>query len=88
MDWVTAAMTSTGSHLLAYIPTVGGTASRSITIDMTAMSGPTRARWWDPSSGAFTEIATGLPNSGTRSFTSPGANAGGQNDWVLVLAPP
>jgi hypothetical protein len=99
MDWVTAAVTSTGRHLMAYIPptgsqflvslpTVGGWASRTIGIDMTAMAGPTAARWWDPSNGASTLIGVGLPNTGTRSFTSPGRNAGGQNDWVLVLESP
>ena len=88
MDWVTAAVTSTGSHLLAYIPTVGATGSRTLTIDMSAMAGATRARWWDPSNGTSSSIGTGFANSGTRSFTSPGANAGGQNDWVLVLESP
>ena len=88
MGWVAAAVTSTGSHLLAYIPTVGDSASRTIGIDMTAMRGRTRARWWDPSNGESTVIGTGLPNAETRDFTSPGKNAGGQNDWVLVLESP
>jgi hypothetical protein len=88
MDWVTAAVTGTGSHLLAYIPTVGGTESRTLTVDMSALAGPARARWWDPSTGASTSIGTGLPNAGGRSFTSPGANAGGQNDWLLVVESP
>ena len=88
MSWVSAAVTSTGSHLLAYIPTVGGSASRTIGIDMTAMSGTTRARWWDPSNGASRVIGRGFLNIGTQTFTTPGRNAGGQNDWVLVLESP
>ena len=36
--------------------------------------------------GAYTAIASGLPNQGTRSFTTPGANGAG-NDWLLVLDP-
>jgi uncharacterized protein DUF4038/collagenase-like protein with putative collagen-binding domain len=84
LDWVTSAVTSTGSHLLAYIPTTGGTTARTITIDMTAMKGPAQASWWDPATGARTAIGT-LPNTGAQAFTSPGTNAGGQNDWVLLL---
>ncbi|HEY6005002.1 MAG TPA: DUF4038 domain-containing protein [Anaeromyxobacter sp.] len=84
LDWVTSAVTSTGSHLLAYVPTTGGTGSRTLTIDMTAMKGSAQASWWDPASGAKTAIGT-FPNTGTQAFTSPGANAGGQNDWVLLL---
>jgi hypothetical protein len=84
LDWVTSAVTSTGSHLLAYIPTTGGTAARTITIDMTAMKGSAQASWWDPATGARTAIGA-FPNTGAQAFTSPGANAGGQNDWVLLL---
>lgn len=84
LDWVTSAVTSTGSHLLAYIPTTGGTTARTITVDMTAMKGSAQASWWDPANGARTTIGT-FPNTGSRAFTSPGANAGGQNDWVLLL---
>jgi hypothetical protein len=55
---------------------------------MTAMSGTTRAQWWDPSTGTYSPIATGLSNTGTYSFSSPGTNGGGQNDWVLFLDVP
>jgi hypothetical protein len=88
LSYVTSAVTANGKHLLAYIPTFGGTSSVSITVDMTAMSGTTRAQWWDPSTGSYTAIATGLANTGTHSFTSPGTNGSGQNDWVLFLDVP
>jgi|GEM_PF-953297 len=88
LSYVTAAVTANGQHLLAYIPTVGGTESRTLTVDMTAMAGPTRARWWDPATGVYTLIGTALPNTGPSSFASPGPNGGGQNDWVLVLDSP
>src|SRR5439155_7090139 len=48
-------------------------------------SGPARARWFDPASGAYQDIGTELPNTGTRSFTTPGNNSAGAQDWVLVL---
>ena len=45
-DYVTAARAPDGSLALAYCPT-----STTITVDMTQMRGPTRASWFDPSSG-------------------------------------
>jgi hypothetical protein len=33
-------------------------------VDMAAMSGSTRARWFDPTSGAFRDIAVGLAHDG------------------------
>ena len=67
---------------MAYVPPDH---RRPITVDMTAMSGPSRARWFDPTSGAYTAIGSDLPNTGTRAFTTPGNNSVGQRDWVLVL---
>jgi hypothetical protein len=84
-DTVTSSVTSDGKWLLAYVPgTNNGSASSTLGIDMTALSAPARARWWNPVTGAFTSIGAGLANSGTRSFTTPGFNGDG-NDWVLVL---
>ena len=65
-DYVAAAATFDGTLLVAYIPPAHRGA---ITVDMTAMGGPSRARWFDPTSAAYTEIGTGLPNTGTRAFT-------------------
>jgi hypothetical protein len=83
-DYVTAAATRGGTALVAYLPP-GGTAPRSITVDMTALSGPVRARWFNPTTGAFEDIAPSLPNEGTRRFITGGNNGTGNNDWVLVL---
>jgi chitodextrinase len=82
-DYVTAARTPNGKLALAYLPN-GGT----ITVDMSQLSGPVTARWYDPASGAFTAIAgSPFPNSGSRDFTTPGNNSDGAGnpDWVLVL---
>jgi hypothetical protein len=53
------------------------------------MSGNGRARWWDPTSGNFQDATGGaysLSNSAAAvRFTTPGKNAGGANDWVLVI---
>jgi len=49
------------------------------------MSGPARARWFDPTNAAYVNIGTGLANAGSRSFTTPGNNSTGAKDWVLVV---
>ena len=80
-DYATAARTGDGSLALAYLPT-----RRTVSVDMTRLSGPATARWFDPSNGAYTAIAgSPLANTGSRRFTPPGNNHDGDGDWVLVL---
>jgi hypothetical protein len=81
-DYVAAAATFDGILLVAYIPPDH---SGPITVDMMAMSGPSQARWFDPTNGAYTKIGTGLPNTGTRVFTPPGNNSADGADWVLII---
>ncbi len=85
LDYVTAAASADGKVLLAYVPpTAKG--SRSISIDMTALSGAARGRWFDPASGGFVEVPENpFPNAGSRRFETPGKNSSGATDWVLVL---
>src|SRR6266480_1876352 len=80
-DYVTAARTPSGKLVMAYVPS-----ARVVTVDMSQLSGPATARWYDPAAGTFTPIA-GSPfaNSGPRNFTTLGPNADGDGDWVLVL---
>ena len=80
-DYVAAAATPDGNLLIAYVPPAH---SGSITIDMTAMSGPSRARWFNPASAAYTLIGT-FANTGRASFTPPGNNGTGYTDWLLLL---
>jgi len=80
-NYATTARTPDGKLVMTYVPT-----SRTITVDMSKLAGPTTARWYDPSNGTFRSIAgSPLPNSGSSQFTSPGNNAAGNGDWVLVL---
>jgi hypothetical protein len=53
---------------------------------MSQLSGPVSSRWFDPVVGTFKNIA-GSPfgNTGTRDFTTPGPNEGGDEDWVPIL---
>jgi hypothetical protein len=81
-DYVAAAAAPNGTLLVAYLPPAH---SGPISVDMGAMSGPARARWFDPTSGAYIGIGTGLTNTGSRSFTTPGNNSAGTKDWALVL---
>ena len=80
-DYVTAARTPDGTLAMAYVPS-----SRTITVDLSTLSGPVTARWYDPTAGTFTSHP-GLPfaNAGSVQFATPGTNAGGDDDWVLVL---
>jgi hypothetical protein len=55
-------------------------------IDAALLGGSERARWFDPASGNFKLISESpLPNRGLAHFTTPGRNAAGATDWVLVL---
>ena len=80
-DYVTAARTADGTLAIAYMPS-----SRTVTVDLSTLSGPATARWYDPADGKFRSIA-GSPfaNSGSMQFTPPGANGDGEDDWVLML---
>ena len=81
-DYATAARTPDGRLVIAYVPDI-----RPVTVDMTRLSGPAEARWYDPTRGKFTPVrGSPLPNAGTRQFVPPGENADGDGDWVLVLS--
>jgi hypothetical protein len=80
-DYVPAAATPDGSLLVAYIQPAH---SGSITVDLTAMSGTARARWFNPTTAAYTTIGT-FANTGASTFTPPGNNGTGYSDWVLIL---
>src|SRR5262249_45984832 len=80
-DYVTAARTPDGNLVMAYLPS-----RRTVKVDMTQLSGPAHARWYDPSRGTFTAIAgSPLKNAGEHTFLPPGNNGDGDGDWVLVL---
>ena len=81
-DYVAAAATPDGALLVAYIPPAH---LGPITIDMTAMSGPTRARWFNPTTAAYSDVGIGLPPLGTMVFVPPADNGTGFSDWVLLL---
>jgi hypothetical protein len=79
--YATAARTPDGGLIIVYMPTI-----RTITVDMSKLSGPTTARWYDPTTGEYINVSS-LPfaNSGPMQFTPPGNNHEGEGDWVLVF---
>jgi hypothetical protein len=80
-DYVTAAATPDGKLALAYLPS-----PRAVTVDMSRLSGPARASWYDPSHGTYSPIkGSPLANKGKHTFIPPGNNGDGDGDWVLVL---
>jgi hypothetical protein len=80
-DYLAAARTPDGKLVMAYMPT-----TRTITVDMTKLSGTVTARWYDPTNGNYVAIAgSPFPNTGSRQFTPAGSNSDGSGDWVLVL---
>jgi hypothetical protein len=79
--YVTAARTSDGTLIIAYMPTI-----RTITVDMSKLSGPATARWYDPTIGKYIDVSgSSFANTGIREFTPAGRNHDGDGDWVLVL---
>ena len=76
-DYVTAARTPDGRLAVVYIPSV-----RTITIDRTTLAEDVTAAWVDPASGDRRTV----PMADT--FTTPGRNAGGDDDWLLLLTSP
>ena len=68
--WAAGSVTALGDFGVVYTPVVQG-----LTIDMTKMRGTTTARWFDPTSGAYTSLGT-VANSGTHVFTPTGRQRG------------
>jgi hypothetical protein len=78
---VAAGLAADDSVALVYVPT-----TRTITVALGQLSGPrVRARWYDPTSGAYTTVSGSPFATSTRTFTTPTRNSAGDPDWVLVL---
>lgn len=77
---VAGARTADGRQAVAYLPPG---AAATLEIDLSRMTGPVTATWYDPTATATAAAGTGL--MGRQTFTVPGANASGNRDWVLVF---
>ena len=78
---MTSAATRDGTYSVSYLPE-GGT----LTVATSRLARGLRARWYDPTNGAY-RPATGRLGSGSTKFTAPAHNHSGDADWVLLLSP-
>jgi hypothetical protein len=75
------AHTPGGEVAVAYL-----TANLDLTIDLSQMAGSATVRWLDPSSGEAVEVeGSPFANAGMETFTPPAENAGGEQDWLLLI---
>lgn len=83
-DRAVAAQACDGTFAVAYIPT-----SRSITLNLGRLSGGSvRLTWYDPSNGATAPAtASPVPAGSPVQLSTPGSNAGGAPDWVIIAEP-
>ncbi len=85
--YMSAALATDGSWGAVYYPGVPGNVDK-LTLNLSKLHhgrGASRAYWFDPTSGT-TKSIPGSPfrNSGSQTFTTPGINAAGNKDWVLI----
>lgn len=73
-DRATAALTPDGSLAVVYVPT-----QRTIAVDSSALAPGAQAAWVDPTTGVS------VPTDLTGPMTTPGSNAAGDEDWLLLI---
>ena len=82
--YVSSAQSSDGRWGAIYTP-----ANQSLTVAMGGFNAPMGAWWVDPTTGIKKKFLGMFAASGSQTFAStPGTNAGGDADWVLVFEPP
>jgi len=85
LDYVVAARAADGSLVIGYVPSTG-TESRTISVDLSRLSGTVNGLWFNPTSGTCTTVkGSPFANVGVREFATPGDNGTGTNDWALIL---
>ena len=78
-DYVTAAATADRKTTVLYMPI-----ARRVRLNLALFPAPVRARWFDPTTGAYIEMGReSLPNRGDRWLTPPPRDC--DSDWVLLL---
>jgi hypothetical protein len=80
-DYATAETATDGSLIVAYAPN-----ARTFSVDLSKLNGPATAEWFDPTTGASGAAPQHVNNAGEQSFATPGRNAAGDDDWVLVIS--
>lgn len=86
-SFISASMTSDGLQMIVYVPPTGTTGT-TFSLDLRSMAGSTVFRWWNPTTGVTGSSLGSFANSlSSQSFTTPGNNGSGTNDWCLVGTP-
>ena len=75
-----AALAADRSFALIYVPS-----ERHIAINSTLLGPDVQLRWFDPTDGSSRPAPVSVSLLGTRLLKTPGRNADGDTDWVLML---
>lgn len=78
-DRAVAAIAGDRSWAMVYVPT-----DRTVTLDLASLDGANRLVWLDPTTGAAM-WETDVDPTGPIGIESPGDNAGGDTDWVVLV---
>jgi hypothetical protein len=82
--WSYALAAFNDTTILAYVPD-----QRAITLALEPAWASAQARWYDPTDGTFVPVSSWEPDeAGHVTVETPGQNAGGDGDWVLVVGTP
>jgi hypothetical protein len=84
---ITSCLSDDGNFLLAYVPSTG-TGTTTFSVDCRSLSaGSKPARWYNLTTSIFQHASpAAVDNSlSAQSFTTPGNNGTGTNDWMLVI---
>ena len=80
-DYATGGMSYDSTMAVLYIPSY-----RKVCVNMQRFRSAVTAKWFDPSSGIYKNVAGTFKNSGVSYFTPPSlTNSKGFDDWVLVV---
>lgn len=79
-DHVSIAATRDRSLTVVYVPS-----PRTLELDLGLSTGQVTVSWYDPTAGSLAASAATAGAAGTLRLETPGKNASGDGDWVLVV---
>jgi hypothetical protein len=79
-NYVATSVADDASLIAAYTPVTA-----TLQVDLTKLSGPGAAQWFDPASGQAQGLLMPVENAGSKIFTTPGLNHDEASDWVIII---
>lgn len=80
-DYAAGAFSKDGSTGILYLPTY-----RTVSINLARFTTPIRVRWFDPSTGLYTDVNEEFKKEGVAYISPPSRlNGKGFEDWVLIV---